>query len=354
MPTPTSHFEDPGLGLALAMVVSSTAPLLLLDGELNIVACSASFCRAFEIDPATAQGAQLFALGKGEWNVPQLRSLMAATLSGDADIDAYEMDLQRGSLKSSRRLVVNVQKLAYGSPDTVRLLVAVADVTEARLSEKRSQELLRENEVLIQEVRHRVANSLQIIASVLMQNARRSQSPETRGHLQDAHRRVMSVADLQQQLAASTLGTVHLGAYLAKLCDSISASMIADPEELVLEVVGEDAVVDAGVSVSLGLVVTELVINALKHGFPDGRAGRISVDYRTAGPGWTLSVSDTGVGMAAAGGAAAAGLGTSIIQALAKQLAARVEVEDAGPGTRVSLIHEAVTSANPTPSTVAA
>src|SRR6185369_7145481 len=146
---------------------------------------------------------------------------------------------------------------------------------EARLSEKRSQELARENEVLIQEVRHRIANSLQIIASVLMQNARRTQSAETRGHLQDAHRRVMSVADVQQQLAASTLGTVHLGAYLSKLCDSISASMISDPEDLVLEVVAEDAVIDAGVSVSLGLVVTELVINSLKHGFPGGRGGRI-------------------------------------------------------------------------------
>lgn len=353
MPTSAPHFEDPGLGLALAMVVSSTAPLLLLDGDLKVLACSASFCRAFEIDPATAQGAQLFALGAGEWDLPQLRSLMDATLSGDATIDAYEMDLQRGPLRIPRRLVVNVQRLAYGAASAVRLLVSVADVTEARLSEKRSHELLRENEMLIQEVRHRIANSLQIIASVLMQNARRTQSEETRGHLQDAHRRVMSVADLQQQLAASTLGTVHLGAYLAKLCDSISASMIADPEALVLEVVGEDAVIDAGVSVSLGLVVTELVINSLKHGFPDAQGGRITVDYRTAGPAWTLSVGDTGVGMPS-GARAAAGLGTSIIQALASQLGARVEVEDTAPGARVSLIHDAVSAASAAPSSVSA
>jgi two-component sensor histidine kinase len=264
------------------------------------------------------------------------------------------MDLTCGPLNPVRRLIVNVQKLAYGEPDKVRLLVAVADVTEARLSEKRSQELLRENEVLIQEVRHRVANSLQIIASVLMQNARRAQSAETRGHLQDAHRRVMSVADLQQQLAASTQGRVRLGAYLSKLCDSISASMITDSRTLVLEVIGEDAIVDAGVSVSLGLVVTELVINALKHGFPGERGGRITVDYRTVGAAWTLSVSDSGVGMPGGAEPAAPGLGANIIQALASQLAARVKVEDTAPGTRVSLIHEAVTASNPTAATVAA
>src|SRR5436190_3608872 len=227
--------EDPGLSLALAMVVSSTAPLLLLDGALSVIAASASFCRAFEIEPATVTGRSLFRQGAGEWDVPQLRSLMNATASGDAEIEAYEMDLGRPG-REARRLVINVQKLAYGHDDRVRLLMAVADVTDARRDERASQELRRKNEVLIQEVRHRVANSLQIIASVLMQNARRTQSAETRVHLRDAHNRVLSIADLQQQLAASTLGTVELRAYLTKLCDTIGASMIADPAKLSLDV----------------------------------------------------------------------------------------------------------------------
>ena len=75
--------DDPALSLALAMVVSSTAPLLLLDADLSIIAASASFCRAFEIKPPVA-GQQLFDLGQGEWNLPQVRILMNATLSGDA------------------------------------------------------------------------------------------------------------------------------------------------------------------------------------------------------------------------------------------------------------------------------
>ena len=86
----------------------------------------------------------------------------------------------------------------------MRLLLAVSDVTDARLAEKLKDDLLREKAILFQELQHRVANSLQIIASVLMQSARRMQSAETTSHLYDAHSRVMSVAALQQQLAASS------------------------------------------------------------------------------------------------------------------------------------------------------
>jgi two-component sensor histidine kinase len=90
--------------------------------------------------------------------------------------------------------------------------------------------------------------------------------------------------------------------------------------------------------------VTELVINALKHAFPDGRGGRIVVGYKVDGPNWTLSVSDDGVGMPTGAVRAKAGLGTSIVQALAKQLGAEVSVTDAKPGTSVCVCHSVVSS----------
>jgi two-component sensor histidine kinase len=346
------HPDDPGLSLALAMVAASAAPLLLIGGDLKIIAASDSFCRAFGLDADAPVGRQLSELGAGEWRAPQLQMLLQTTADGVAAIEAYEMDLRRPG-QADRRLVINVQKLAYGDPGKVRLLVAIADVTEARLATKKDQDQLRanaaenaelaaENEALMQEIRHRVANSLQIIASVLMQNARAAQSEEARDHLRNAHARVMSIADLQQQLAGATTGTVELRAYLTKLCATIAASMIPDPAHLALEVVAQDVTIDAGVSVSIGLVVTELVINALKHGFPDGAGGRITVDYQADGPMWTLSVADTGVGMPKGAHNPASGLGTSIIQALARQLHARVDVDDMNPGAKVSLVHSPV------------
>jgi two-component sensor histidine kinase len=325
------------LNLGLALVATSNVPLLLLDGRLAIVAASKSFCRALEIDPAKVEGRLLSELGAGEWNKPQLNSLLHATASGYAEIEGYEVYLKREG-RPDRCLVLNAQKLSYSGEDGVRLILSVVDITEARLAEKIREDLLREKDVLLQELHHRVANSLQIIASVLMQNARKVQSDETRIHLVDAHQRVMSVAALQKQLATSGRGNVELRPYFAALCQSIGASMIRDRDQLTLDVQTDDSVTTADTSVSLGLIVTELVINALKHAFSHNRGGKILVDYHSQGADWTLCVSDNGVGMPSAP-IAKAGLGTTIVQALARQLGATVSVADASPGTRVSVTH---------------
>jgi two-component sensor histidine kinase len=96
-------------------------------------------------------------------------------------------------------------------------------------------------------------HSLQIIASVLMQSARRVQSEEARGHLQNAQNRVMSIAALQRQLSTSSGGNVEVRSYFNQLCLSLGASMIADPDRLSIEVAVDDSAVEADISVSLGL-----------------------------------------------------------------------------------------------------
>lgn len=344
MAAPTPIKPNGALNLALAVVGSSTAPLVLLDGDLNVVAASASFYKAFQIDPAGAVGEPFLGLGDGEWNLPRLRSLLTATLSGGAAVDAYEMDLKSARLGGVRCLLLNAHLLAYGDGAAVRLLLGMSDITEARAGEKLKDDLLREKAILLQEVQHRVANSLQIIASVILQSARKSQSDETRTSLTDAHSRVMSVAALQQQLAASRLGEVELRAYFDQLCISVGASMIRDHDQLSLHVDCDDSAVDADISVSLGLIVTELVINSLKHAFPGGRKGRITVSYQAHGPNWTLAVADDGVGMPRDAASATPGLGTSIVEALAKQLGARVQVVGGHPGTTVSIVHSQISA----------
>ena len=271
--------------------------------------------------------------------MPRLHSLLGATARGQASIDSYELDLRRDG-QATRRLVVNAHRLDYADADNIRLLVTVSDVTEARAEQKVKDDLVRDKAILMEELQHRVANSLQIIASVLLQSARQVQSDETRSQLHAAHRRVMSVAAVQKQLAGAGGGDVHLRTYLGDLCRSLGASMIHDHEQISLEVAVDGSVATANISVSLGLIVTELVINALKHAFPDGRHGGIRVEYGAAGAEWTLSVRDDGVGIPP-GGKAKAGLGTSIVQALAKQLGARITVDDVEPGTAVSVTHDA-------------
>lgn len=320
----------------LAVVVLSNEPLLFLSAELQIIAASISFCKAFDINPATIVGKRLSALGDGEWAMPKLASLLKATAAGSARIEAYKIDLKRPHQKT-RQLVVNAQILDDGEKDHIRLLLAVTDVTDARAAARLKDDLLNEKAILIQEVQHRVANSLQIIASVLMQSARRVQSDEARGHLQNAHHRVMSIAAVQKQLSTSKGGNVPLKAYLTLLCESLGASMIADQDRLCITVDVDDSSVEADVSVSLGLIVTELVINALKHAFPDQPKGRITVCYASEDRDRTLSISDDGIGMPVGQAAPKAGLGTGIVEALTKNLQGELEVSDADPGTVVTI-----------------
>jgi two-component sensor histidine kinase len=331
---------DAASSLGVALIVSSQAPLILLNEDLEVIATSKSFCRIFEVaHPPGGTGVTLAELGAGEWNVPQLDSLLRATAAGDAAIDAYEMDLVRPG-KEPCRLVLNAHKIDYFAVDQTRIVLAVTDVTAARLADKIKDDLVREKEILLQELQHRVANSLQIIAAVLMRSARKVQSEETRVHLHDAHHRVMSIATLQKQLAVARGDDVELRSYFGDLCRSIGASMIADHNQLALTSTVDDSTVRADVSVSLGLIVTELVINSLKHAFPvEGRPGRINVDYHSRGTGWTLTVDDNGVGMPGDHAIAKPGLGTGIVDALSKQLDASVTVTDADPGTRVSIVH---------------
>lgn len=323
----------------LAVIASSNEPLLFLDGDLKLIAASGSFCRTFQIDPAGVPGRFLAQLGNGEWASKQLASLLRATGSRSATVEAYEMDLVRSS-REIRNLVLNAHRLDDGDEDHVRLLLAISDVTDVRAAARQKDDLIREKAILLQEVQHRVANSLQIIASVLMQSARKVQSEEARGHLHDAHHRVMSIAAVQRQLAASSLGEVALGPYFKQLCESLGASMINDPKQLSIAVTVDDSVVSADRSISLGLIVTELVINALKHAFPGRRHGVISVDYRSDQGNWSLSVSDDGVGMPQGIAAPKPGLGTGIVEALARQLVGEIRITDAAPGTAVSIVHD--------------
>jgi len=324
----------------MALVMSSSTPLILLNEDLVVQAASGSFCRAFSVNPDSVVGAELFALGDGEWDIPQLRSLLSATASGSAAIDAYEMDLKRAG-DPVRCLVLNAHVLDHHPDDALRLVVAVTDVTEVRQAARDKDTLERENDVLLQELNHRVANSLQIIASVLMQRVRRVQSEETRGHLRDAHHRVMAVATLQRQLAANTSSQVALRPYFTELCASIGASMILDPELVTLTVEADDSVTTADRSVSLGLIVTELVINALKHAFPgDGAKGSITVGFHTTGARWSLIVADNGIGLPGDHATAKPGLGTGIVNALAAQLSATVVLTAGKPGTIVSIVSD--------------
>ncbi|QCI63371.1 sensor histidine kinase [Phreatobacter stygius] len=341
---------DEGRALAQAIVDTIREPLLVLDRDLRVVLASRSFYKIFRVNRQDVQGRPVHALGDGQWDIPELRALLDSIIRQHTVMEAYEVTRDFSAI-GRRTMLLNARKLFYRDNTHTTILLAFEDVTERRAAEREMIDLLQQKETLLEEMQHRVANSLQIIASILLLKARTVQSEETRRHLQDAHQRVMSVATMQQQLQQSKTGDlIELGPYLTRLCETLAASMIGDTRTIALKVQVERGTASSSQAVSLGLIVTELVINALKHAFPSEQVdGRVVVAYDSAEPNWRLSVSDNGIGRPIGHpDKTSPGLGTSIIEALARQLGAGVGVLMDPQGTTVSITHATFASPSPT------
>jgi len=326
--------------LAQAMVDTVRDALLVLDGKLNVVAASRSFYSTFLTTADVTIGRRIYDLGNGEWNSEALRLLLERIVPEHGVMDHFELEHDFRHL-GHRVMLLNARKVYDKTELNTTLLLAIEDITDRRNSERQLKTLSDQKDTLLSEMSHRVANSLQIIASILLLKARSVNSEETRDHLVDAHRRVMSVAALQQQLKATGSGEkIELGDYLEKLCETLAASMIGDKRKITLNVVSDLGAVVSEQAVSIGLIVTELVINALKHAFPsDITVGHILVKYEVAGTGWKLSITDNGSGMLGNPNDRPIGLGTSIVKALAQQLEADVAIASDGSGTSVIITH---------------
>ncbi|HYC68617.1 sensor histidine kinase [Brevundimonas sp.] len=347
MPTTIPAIED-AQTLAQAIVDTIHEPLIVLDGGLRVLAASRAFYEIFRVDLEHTMGCRLYDLGDGQWNIPALRLLLETIIPEKTAMDGFEVDHDFPGV-GRRTMLLNARKVIYETSENSTILLAFTDVTARRAVERdranlleHTEELLRQKQVLLQEMQHRVANSLQIIASILLIKARAVTSEETRLHLRDAHQRVLSVAEVQAHLHASgDLDQIEVGPYLAKLCASLAASMIGDSHPIALEVEADDGWIGSDKAVSMGLIVTELVINAIKYAFPSGRAGaRILVTYRGEGAGWLLVVHDNGLGSAPFVTPAHGGLGTAIVEALVRQLDARMQIETS-EGMTVSIRHRA-------------
>ena len=329
-----------GRTLAQAMVDTVRESLLVLDGDLRIVAASRSFYSTFKTTPAETKGRLIYDLGSGGWNGPALRELLERIIPEHGVMDHFEVEQDFPGI-GKRTMLLSARKVFYQGDLNTTLLLAIEDITDRRIAERLLHNLSEQKDMLLSEMSHRVANSLQIIASILLLKARSVQSEETRGHLEDAHRRVMSVASLQQHLQATGKGEeVEIGSYLSKLCDTLTGSMVKEKDSVALKVVADAGTTTSEQAVSIGLIVTELVINALKHAFPvNMKSGTISVGYEVKGDDWKLSVSDNGAGMPEKLNKEQTGLGTTLVKALAQQLEAQVETVTSGKGTVISVTH---------------
>ena len=281
-----------------AIVDTVREALIVLDQALTGSVASRSYYRTFKSVPEDTEGRLFHELGNGEWNDPSLRKLLEGILPNNTTIEEYEIARDFPFI-GQRTMLLNARKeTPHEGNHSTSLLLAIQDITERRTLEREKDELLRQKHLSLAEMNHRVNNSLNIIASILLLKAQTVRSEETRQHLQEAHERVMAVATVQQQLTPLGHGApIEARLYLTRLCESLVRSMTPDGGPVSLRVEAGDGTTTSEQAICMGLIATELVINSLKHAFPGDGEGAIIVSFELTAAAWRLSVSDNGVGI---------------------------------------------------------
>jgi len=207
-------------------------------------------------------------------------------------------------------------------------ILAVRDLTERHRMEAALTESLREKDTLLREVHHRVKNNLQIVSSLLTLQSEHVAEPTAQEALAEAVQRVRSMSGVHQQLyGTETLSDINFGEYATTLGASLQASM--DPTAtFTYDVTRVDLTIDS--AVPCGLILNELVTNALKHGRPAAGRSAVTIRVQPTDAGFALSVTGNGPGMKEAPPRSSA-LGAQLIRSLVRQLRATQSVED-GPG----------------------
>ncbi|MEW5960942.1 MAG: histidine kinase dimerization/phosphoacceptor domain -containing protein [Chloroflexota bacterium] len=209
------------------------------------------------------------------------------------------------------------------------------DITERKLANDRLKASVHEKEVLVQEIHHRVKNNLQIISSLLNLQSGYLQDRGVQEILQESQQRIHSMALIHEKLYQSgNLANINFSAYVYELVTFLFKAQKRPEQQLSLKFQIEEVFLKIDTAVPCGLILNELVTNALKHAFPNGQSGEIRVELRAVNAGqYQLVVADNGLGFPAGiNRGTASGLGLQLVNTLVKQLEGDIDFES-GQGT---------------------
>jgi PAS domain S-box-containing protein len=227
--------------------------------------------------------------------------------------------------------------------DGPMVLSAIVDISERKQTEDRIRAALKEKEVLLGEIHHRVKNNLQVVYSLLQLQSANIKDEAALKLLAESQNRIKSMALIHQKLYESKdFSMVDFRDFLDALAPDLVSSYSVDPSKIALVIDAAEVSLPIGAAIPCGLIVNELVSNALKHGYPQGAAGRITVELTHQEDGRiALSVADDGVGVPPDLDIANSGtLGLQLVTVLADQLRADLTVSRSNP-TRFQLQFQA-------------
>jgi PAS domain S-box-containing protein len=319
----------------LNLVETIREGLVVLEPDLTVRFANRSFCQTFAVEPKDTVGRKLYEIGNGQWDIPQLRTALENILSGGETIEAFEVDQVFPSI-GRRTMMLNARKVYRPGNRIRQILLAIEDVTERVRLEREHAVAHQRIGMLMKELTHRVKNSLQSIAAMVFIEARSHKSGEGKAALERVSHRIDALGQLYSKLSKSdTVEAVDAATYLDELCRDLVAS-VQGGSSIVLETDIESALLPTDRAIPIGLIVNELVTNAIKYAFPPNAKGTISVTFKRTRGRLRLTVADDGKGVDLQ--RADSGLGGRLVEGFAQQLGGQLERESGSQGTTVRLI----------------
>ena len=265
-------------------------------------------------------------------------------------VGTHELSL---TAKNGRLILVHWagSELRGAAGELQGLVCAALNIAERKETEERLRASLDEKEVLLKEVHHRVKNNLQIISSLLALQARGNGDPEVRRMFEESQGRIRSMALIHEQLYQSgELSRIDFLEYVRRLCSYLIECTGDQDGRVSLRLDVAAVGLPLNLAIPCGMILNELVSNALKHAFPSGRRGTVSIGFESRGDDYRLSVADDGVGTAAAEPPKPGSLGLKVVDALVKQIGGAMSVaSDRGTKFRITFSDAADRALRPQP-----
>jgi len=257
----------------------------------------------------------------------------------------YEGTYEFAGLKRTELTTLYPIEDASGQVELVGIICR--DITERKRAEERIEASLREKEVLLKEIHHRVKNNLQLISNLLELQCQFTQDPQVIPVFQDIQNRVMSMGLVHERLCQSqNLARISVAEYIQSLADYLYGIYGNPTDAIVLDTHIDDVSLGIDAAIPCGLIVCELVSNALRHAFPSGEGGKICIELHSDDDDQlTLVVSDNGIGLDPnLDFKDSPSLGLQLVNLLTKQLKGRIELDrSAGTAFKITFVDALVT-----------
>ncbi|NYB51530.1 MAG: PAS domain S-box protein [Methanobacteriaceae archaeon] len=270
--------------------------IILFDNKANILEANQKALQLFGFSKKELVGKNLLAIA------PQLKINLKEALSSFKDVlmgkDISKTEWNFTNLRGEEKIVVAHYTRLKKGKKTIGITLLLEDITERKKAEDKIKESLKEKEVLLREIHHRVKNNMQIISSLLNLQIKFEDLDETVGVLKESQGRVKSMAMVHEKLYQSdSFSKINFKDYLTNLVSDIFYSYNIQKEKIGLELDIKDVNIGIDTAIPLGLIINELVTNSVKYAFPDDRKGKIGILFKYEDDSYVLIIYDDGVGV---------------------------------------------------------